>query len=57
MIIERVHTMYRVPQKDIDWGVESYIGANVDFISGLFKQKDKLVAIVSVDNVIASILK
>ena len=57
MIIERVHTMYRVPQKDIDWGVESHIGANVDFISGLLKLKDKLVGIVSVDNVIASILK
>jgi len=57
MIIERVHTMYRVPQKDIDWGVESYIGANVDFISGLLRLKEKLVAIVSVDNVIASILK
>ena len=57
MIIERVHTMYRVPQKDIDWGVESHIGANVDFISGLLKLQDKLVGIVSVDNVIASILK
>ena len=57
MIIERVHTMYRVLQKDIDWGVESHIGANAEFISGLLKLKDKLVAIVSVDNVIASILK
>jgi len=57
MIIERVHTMYRVSQKDVDWGVESCIGANVDFISGLFKLNDKLVGIVSVDNVIASILK
>ena len=57
MIIERVHTMYRVLQKDIDWGIESHIGANVDFISGLLKLKEKLVGIVSVDNVIASILK
>jgi purine-binding chemotaxis protein CheW len=60
MIIERVHTMYRVPQKDIDWSVESHIGANVEFISGLLKLKDKLdklVGIVSVDSVIASILK
>lgn len=57
MIIERVHTMYRVPQADIDWAVESHIGANAEFISGLLKLKDKLVGIVSVDNVIASILK
>ena len=57
MIIERVHTMYRVPQSDIDWSVESHIGANVDYISGLLKLQDKLIGIVSVDNVIASILK
>jgi purine-binding chemotaxis protein CheW len=57
MIIEKVHTMYRVPQADIDWALESHIGANVDFISGLLKLQDKLVGIVSVDRVTASILK
>lgn len=57
MIIERVHTMYRVPQSDIDWSIEAHIGANVDFVSGLLKLKDQLVGIVSVDRVIASILK
>ena len=57
MIIERVHTMYRVPQSDIDWSVEAHIGANVDFIAGLLKLQEKLVGIVSVDRVIASILK
>lgn len=56
MIIERVHTMYRVPQNDIDWSIEAHIGANVDFISGLLKLQEKLVGIVSVDRVIASIL-
>lgn len=57
MIIEKVHTMYRVPQADIDWSIEAHIGANVDFISGLLKLQEKLVGIVSVDRVIASILK
>lgn len=57
MIIERVHTMYRVPQTDIDWSIEAHIGANVDFVAGLLKLQDKLVGIVSVDRVIASILK
>lgn len=57
MIIERVHTMYRVPQADIEWSVESHIGANVEYIAGLMKLKDNLVGIVSVDSVIASILK
>jgi purine-binding chemotaxis protein CheW len=57
MIIERVHTMYRVRQEDIDWSVEAHIGANVEFISGLLKVREQLVGIVSVDRVITSIIK
>ncbi|MDR1489222.1 MAG: chemotaxis protein CheW [Desulfovibrio sp.] len=57
MIIEKVHTMYRVIQSDIDWSIEAHIGANVDFVAGLLKVRDQLVGIVSVDRVIASILK
>ncbi len=57
MLIERVHTMYRVPQADIDWGIEAHLGINVDFITGLMKLHGQLVGIVSVDRVIESILK
>ena len=57
MIIERVHTMYRVPQDDIDWGIENHLGINVDFIAGLLKLREQLVGIVSVDRIIASIIK
>ncbi|MDR1947491.1 MAG: chemotaxis protein CheW [Desulfovibrio sp.] len=57
MIIERVHTMYRVRQEDVDWSIEAHIGANVDFISGLLKVREQLVGIVSVDRVITSIIK
>lgn len=56
MIIERVHTMYRVPQKDIEWSIEAHAGINVDFIAGLLKLEDKLVSIVSVDRIIAGII-
>ncbi|MDR2050299.1 MAG: chemotaxis protein CheW [Deltaproteobacteria bacterium] len=57
LIIERVHTMYRVPQKDIDWGIEAHLGINVDLISGLLKLDDSLVAIVSVDRVVDYVLE
>lgn len=56
MIIERVHTMYRVPQADIDWNIEAHMGINADFVAGLLKLNEKLVGIVSVDRVIAGIL-
>lgn len=56
MIIERVHTMYRVRQEEIDWGIEGHLGINVDFVAGLLKLNEQLVGIVSVDRLIASIL-
>lgn len=56
LIIERVHTMYRVPQTDIDWGIEGHLGINVDFISGLLKLNESLVGIVSVDRIIDHVL-
>ncbi|CAK7034465.1 MAG: hypothetical protein DELT_00502 [Desulfovibrio sp.] len=57
LMIDRVHTMYRVSQADIDWGIESHLGANVDFISGLLKLRDDLVGIVSVDRIVEIVVK
>lgn len=57
MLIEKVHTMYRVPQADIEWGIEAHLGVNADCVAGLFKQNEQLVSIVSVDRVIAGVLK
>lgn len=57
MLIEKVHTMYRVPQADIEWGIETHLGINGECIAGLFKQNEQLVSIVSVDRVIADVLK
>ena len=60
-LIERIHTMYRVPQKDMDWGVESQLGisAEVDFISGIMKSEDgsRLMGIISVDRIVEHILR
>ena len=57
LMIERVHTMYRVPQDDIDWGVETHLGTNVELIAGLLKLRDDLVGIVSVDTIVETIIK
>ncbi len=56
LMIERVHTMYRVPQADIDWGVETHLGTTVEFISGLLKLREDLVGIVSVDKIVETII-
>ncbi|MDR2891798.1 MAG: chemotaxis protein CheW [Deltaproteobacteria bacterium] len=57
LLIERVHTMYRVPQKDIDWGIEAHLGINVDYVSGLLKLNEHLVGIVAVDKIVNNLLQ
>lgn len=57
LMIEKVHTMYRVSQEDIDWAVEAHLGNNAEFIAGLLKLRDSLVGIVSVDKIVDTIIK
>ncbi len=57
LMIDRVHTMYRVSQADIDWGIETHLGANVDFVSGLYKLREELVGIVSVDRIVEEVIQ
>lgn len=57
LIIDRVHTMYRVSLSEIDWGVEAHLGANIEFISGLLKLRDQLVGIVSVDRIVDTVAR
>ncbi|SBV92909.1 CheW-like domain protein [uncultured delta proteobacterium] len=57
LMIDRVRTMYRVSQDDIEWGIETHLGANVDFISGLLKLREELVGIVSVDRIVEIVIK
>lgn len=57
LMIDRVRTMYRVAQSDIDWGIEAHFGANVDFISGLLKLREELIGVVSVDRIVEMVVQ
>ncbi|SIN70561.1 chemotaxis protein CheW [Halodesulfovibrio marinisediminis] len=57
LVIDTVHTMYRVPQGSIDWAVESHLGVAVQYIFGLMKSDDMLIGIISVDNIVEAILE
>ncbi|NJB69420.1 purine-binding chemotaxis protein CheW [Desulfobaculum xiamenense] len=58
LLIETVKTMYRAQQKEIDWGVESHLGGNVEFVAGLLKAEgERLVGILSVDRIVDKVLK
>lgn len=57
LVIDTVHTMYRVPQESIDWAVESHLGVAVQYVFGLMKSDDMLIGIISVDNIVEAILE
>ncbi len=54
--IDQLQTMYRVMQKDLNWNAEASVGANVEFITGLFEVGDKLIPIISIDRLVDKVL-
>ena len=54
--IDQLQTMYRVLQKDLNWNAEASVGANVEFITGLFEVDNKLVPIISIDRLVDKVL-
>jgi purine-binding chemotaxis protein CheW len=58
LMIDTVKTMYRVGQKGIEWGVESSLGANVEYVAGLMKsEQGKLVGVISIDRIVDKVLR
>jgi len=57
LLVDSITTMYHVPQKDIEWGMESRLGINVELLSGLMKIEGKLIGIISVDRLVDKVLK
>ena len=56
MQIDQLQTMYRVLQRDLNWNAESNVGANVEFITGLFEVNDRLIPIISVERLVDKVL-
>ena len=57
LIIDKVHTMYMVKQKQIIWNVESQIGANAEYLCGIVDINDRIFGIVSIDMMVDQVLK
>jgi purine-binding chemotaxis protein CheW len=56
LIITAVATMYRAPQEDIEWNIESQIGVTAAYQSGLYKKDGKLINILSIDRIVTRVL-
>ncbi|MFW5836799.1 MAG: chemotaxis protein CheW [Desulfovibrionaceae bacterium] len=57
LMMHQVSTMYRPGQENIEWGVESQVGADARFVLGLLKQDDKIISILSIDRLVESVIR
>ncbi len=55
--IDQLQTMHRVNQEDINWNAEASIGADAEFIIGLFEVTDRLIPIMSIDKLVEALFK
>lgn len=56
LMIQRMKTMHRVEQENIDWSVEAHLGVAAEFVAGLLKQDGGLVGVLSVERIVDTIL-
>ncbi len=57
LMVRSLDTMYKAPQSDMEWNIESQIGVSADLVSGLYKAQDGLVKILSVSRLFQKVLK
>ena len=57
LMIGAVSTMYKASGNDLEWNVEGNIGVSAQLLMGLFKSNEKLISILSIDNLVQVVLQ
>lgn len=57
LMINAVSTMYRASGAELEWGVESHVGVNAHLLLGLYKSGERLISILSIDNLVQGVLQ
>jgi Chemotaxis signal transduction protein len=57
LMIGAVSTMYKAAGEDLEWNVEGNIGVHTHLLLGLYKSGEKLISILSIDNLVQVVLQ
>jgi purine-binding chemotaxis protein CheW len=57
LMIGAVSTMYKAQAADLEWNVESNVGVHAQLLMGLYKSGEKLISILSIDNLVQVVLQ
>jgi len=57
LMINAVSTMYRAAGDELEWSVEAHVGVNSHMLLGLYKSGERLISILSIDNLVHGVLQ
>lgn len=57
LLVRAIDTMYKPGRGDIEWNIEAHVGVSADLMSGLLKEGDRLIKILSVSRLFTKVLK
>lgn len=57
LIVQKIHNMFTIEQKQIIWNVESQIGTHAEFLCGIIDFEEKVYGIVSIDAIVDHVIK
>lgn len=57
LMINTVSTMYKASGDDLEWNVEGNVGVHAHLLLGLYKSGEKLISILSIDNLVQVVLQ
>lgn len=57
LMIGAVSTMYKAAASDLEWNVEGNVGVHTHLLMGLYKSGEKLISILSIDNLVQVVLQ
>lgn len=57
LMINAVSTMYQASGDDLEWSVEAHVGVSANLLLGLYKSGEKLISILSIDNLVQGVLQ
>lgn len=57
LLIDKLHTMFKARQDDINWNAEAHLGPSAELLSGLLETGEKLLGIVSIERLVNKLLE
>ena len=57
LLIDKLHTMFKAGQRDLNWNAEAHLGPSAELLCGLLETGEKLLGIVSVERIVDKLLE